>query len=639
MKRVALIGMLILASLNFGCGGAGNSSHTGGTTLPTILSLQISPSSTSIGVGSTQQFKAALRYSDGTTSDVSGSAIWLTSDATIVSISGSGLASAVNAGTVNISAQSGAYHASASLAVTGAASNLQSIAISPAASSIPVNTNEQFTATGVYTDGSSADLTNLVAWSSSSTAVATISASGMANAVASGSTNISAALAGVTSSTTLTATAPSISYITVTPVGLTLGIGINQQFVATATYSDGSSSDLSSGVTWTSSSASVASVNASGLATTLAAGATTITATVGSFSDNSVLTVVAAHLTSISVSPASSSIAAGTNEQFTAVGNFDDGSTQLLTSLNWSSSATGVATVDGNGVATSVGTGTTTITATSGGISGTAALRVSGATLVSLAVTPANASMAVGTTAQFAATGTFSDSSTQDLTHSVVWSSSTPAVATIAASGLATSVSSGSSTISATYGTVSGSTGLTVSTAYLVGIVITPANPRIAVHTSIRFTATGTFSDGSTGGNLAGVSWKSSKPNLAQVRSTGIAHGKKTGSVTIKASASGVSGTTTLTIGTGTLQSLAVTPANSTCSAGSSQQFAATGTFSDGSTQDITLNSHWSSGSASVATIANGQSGAGLAQCHAAGTSVIGANSAGTTNSTSMTVQ
>lgn len=638
MKRVALIGLLLLASLNWGCGGAGKSSQTG-TTLPTIVSLQISPSSTSIGIGSTQQFTAALHYSDGTTSDVSNTAVWLTSDATIVSISGGGLASAVNAGTVNISAQSGAYHASASLAVTGAASNLQSITISPAASSIPTNTSQQFTATGVYTDGSSADLTNLVAWSSSSTGVATISAGGMANAVAAGSTNISAALAGVTSSTSLTVTAPSIASIAVTPVGLTLGIGINQQFVATATYTDGSSSDLSSGVTWTSSSSSVASVNGSGLATTLASGTTTITATIGSFSDNSVLTVVPAHLISISVSPSSSSIAAGTTEQFSAVGNFDDGSTQLLTSLTWSSTATGVATVDLNGLVTSVGTGTTTITATSGGVNGTASLTVTGATLVSLAVTPANASMAVGTTRQFTATGTFSDSSTQDLTTSVVWSSSNPAVATIASSGSATSVASGSTTISATYGAVSGSTGLTVSNAYLVAIVITPANPRIEVRTSIKFVATGTFSDGSTGGNLAGVSWKSSKPNLASIRSTGIAHGKKSGSVTIKASASGVSGTTTLTVGTGTLQSLAVTPANPTCSVGSTQQFAATGTFSDGSTQDISLNSHWSSSSASVATIANAPSVAGLAQCHAAGTSVIGANSGGTTGSTSMTAQ
>jgi hypothetical protein len=65
----------------------------------------------------------------------------------------------------------------------------------------------------------------------------------------------------------------------------------------------------------------------------------------------------------------------------------------------------------------------------------------------------------------------------------------------------------------------------------------------------------------------------------------------------------------------------------------------ATGTFSDASTQDISLNSHWSSSHATVATIANAPSVAGLAHCVAAGTSSIGVNSGGITGSTVLTVQ
>jgi hypothetical protein len=246
--------------------------------------------------------------------------------------------------------------------------------------------------------------------------------------------------------------------------------------------------------------------------------------------------------------------------------------------------------------------------------------------------------MAVGTTKQFAATGTFSDSSVQDVTPSVVWTSSSSAVATINAQGLGTSVANGSSTITASFGSVSGSTTLTVSTAHLVSIAVNPANPRIAKGTSIKFTASGTFSDGSVASNLAGIAWKSSKPNIASIRSTGIAHGKKGGTVTISASSSGITGSTTLTVGTGTLSSLAVTPATPACTAGNTQLFAATGTFSDGSAQDITLNSHWSSSHAPVATIANAPSVAGLANCIAAGTSTIGANSGGTTGSAVLTV-
>jgi uncharacterized protein YjdB len=634
---VCAVVLLVIATLT-GCS-SGGGSQSNPPSPATVTSIQVAPSSMSIGMGATQQFTATAHLSDNSTKDITSSAQWSSSDSSIASITSAGVVTGSASGTVTITAQSTTFNSTATLTVSSAAANLVSIAISPAASSVPVHTTQQFTATGSYSDGSSADLTALVTWSSSSNATATISATGLVSAAAAGSTNISANFGGVSQSTSLTVTAPSMVSITVTPDGLTLAIGVNQPFVATATYSDGSTADLTSGVTWISSSTSVASINGSGLSTTLAAGSTTITATVGALSDTSSLTVVNAHLTSISVSPAIQSIAIGTVQQFNAIGNFDDGSTQLLLGAIWSSSSTAVATMNSAGLATSVGTGTTTITAASGSVSGTASLTVTGSTLVSIAVTPANSSMVVGTTRQFTATGTFSDSSTEDITASVVWTSLSPTSATITAQGLASSVATGSTTIKALFGSVSGSTGLTVSNATLVSIAITPVNPRISKGTSVKLTATGTFSDGSVATNLSGISWKSSKPNLASIRSSGIAQGKKAGTVTISASASGVTGTTTLTIGTGTLVSLAITPATPTATAGGTQQFTATGSFTDGSTQDITLNSHWSSSSASVATIANAPSVGGLAKCIAPGTSLIGANSGGTTGSALLTVQ
>ena len=83
-------------------------------------------------------------------------------------------------------------------------------------------------------------------------------------------------------------------------------------------------------------------------------------------------------------------------------------------------------------------------------------------TLSTIAVTPANPTIAAGATQQFTATGTYSDASTANLTGSVTWASGTPAKATINSSGLATGVAAGTSTISATLGPVSGSTTLTV---------------------------------------------------------------------------------------------------------------------------------------------------------------------------------
>jgi uncharacterized protein YjdB len=576
-----------------------------------------------------QQFTATGKFSDGSSKDMTASVTWSSSDTAIATINSGGMATGVISGTVTITAKSGAVQGVASLNVTVAAVNLTSISVSPAASSIPVNTTQQFTATGTYTDGSSRDLTALVTWASTATAVATIDATGLATGVAAGPTTISATLGSVSGSTGLTVAAPTIAVLTVSPDGLTLGMGIKQQFTATAVYTDGSSQDLSTGVTWSSSDTTVATIDNNGLATTVGAGTITITATVGAVSDTAALTVVAAHLLSISITPTNPSIALGTTQQFIATGSFDDGSTQPLTSVTWSSSNLNVASIDASGLATSTGPGPATITATSGAVSGSTSLTVTSASLVSIAVTPANPSMAIGTTKQFTATGTFSDSTTQDITASVLWSSSNAGVASISNQGLASSVANGTTTIAATFGSISGSTTLTVSTAHLVSITISPSNPTIQRHTLIKFTASGTFSDASVASNLSGLTWKSNHPNIANVRSTGVANGKKLGSVTISASASGVTGTTTLTVSNATLSSIAITPAAPNVALGSTQQFTATGTFSDSSTQDVTLNTHWSSSAASVATIANGPGPAGLATTVGTGSTAIGATNGG----------
>jgi hypothetical protein len=97
---------------------------------------------------------------------------------------------------------------------------------------------------------------------------------------------------------------------------------------------------------------------------------------------------------------------------------------------------------------------------------------VTAATLISIAVTPANPSIANGTTQQFKATGTYSDGSTQDLTDTATWSSSNAGVSTISnaagSKGLATAVAAGSTSIMSVSGSLSGSTTLTVTASAVV---------------------------------------------------------------------------------------------------------------------------------------------------------------------------
>jgi len=265
-------------------------------------------------------------------------------------------------------------------------------------------------------------------------------------------------------------------------------------------------------------------------------------------------------LVSIEVSPTNPSIALGTKMQFTAMGIYSDTTSRDLTAdVIWSSSSTTVATVgnapDPSGLATSVAGGSTTIIATLSGVSGGTTLTTTAATLVSIQVAPTNPSIALGTTLQFTATGTYSDTTSQDLTAAVTWSSSSTTVATISntvgSNGLATAVAVGPTTIIATLSGILGSTTLTVTSATLVSIAVTPANRSIAVKATLQFTATGTYSDNSTQDLTASVTWISSDNNIATIRNSGQkgqAKGVSIGSVTITATLNSVSGFTTLTV-------------------------------------------------------------------------------------------
>jgi len=616
---------------NGGGGGGGNASLTG---------LTVTPPQATVLVSKTQSLQATGSYSDGTTKDLTASVTWSSADTGKATVSTAGVVTGQATGVTTVKAQSGNFSGSTEITVTTAnvCATPMSIAVAPANPTVPVNT------TGTNSDASTCDITNLVSWSSSTIAKATVGDNpadkGLVTGVAAGTATITAALntanGTVSGSTSVTVTAPSITSISITPDDMTLAIGVGQQYTASAIYSDGSIEDLVTGVLWTSSNTTVATVDGNGLATTLAAGDTTITATVGSFTDSSVITVVPAHLQSITLSPTNVTMPASTLQQFTAVGNFDDGSTQVLVSAAWLSSSPSVLTIDGNGLATAVAAGTATVSVTSGSVSASTSVTVSTATLVTLAVEPLNSSMPVGATKQFQATGTFSDSSTHDMTQQVLWSSSASGTATITNLGLASSLTTGSTTVTAMQGAVSVSTTLTVSNVTLVSIAISPSNSRVQKGTSLQFTAVGTYSDGSTA-TLTNVSWRSSKNNLANMRKNGILHAKKAGTLTVSASAFGVTGSTSVTVGTGTLTSIDITPANPTVAHGATQQFVALGAFSDGSTQDVSINSHWSSTIPSVATIANAPVNAGLATTFSTGVTAIGVNQRGITASTNLT--
>jgi uncharacterized repeat protein (TIGR03803 family) len=534
------------------------------------------------------------------------------------------------------------------------ASGVNSLEINLANSSFAKGTSAQLSATDVR-GNDHADVSSDLSWTSSDTSVATVSSSGKISAVGTGTAVITGTCAvasvcgSASASITVTVTAASLLSIALTPPAARIAPGTSEQLTATGTFSDNSTQNLSTNLTWTSSNPAVASVSSSGLVSSVGAGSATITATCkvasvcGSLAGTTTLTVTTATLVSIAITPPAARIAAGTSQQLTATGTFSDNSTQnLSTDLTWTSSNPAVARVSSSGLVSSVGAGSATITATCrvasvcGSLAGNTTVTVTSATLVSIAITPPGPSVALNTNQTFTATGTYSDNSQQNLTTQVTWTSGTPAVATISnaagTAGVAHAVTAGATQITAALGSVTSPTDtLTVTSASLVSIAITPPGASIPVSGSQQFVATGTYSDSSTQILTTQVTWTSATPATATISNAagtaGLAHPVATGTTQITAALNSVSApAVTLTVTAVTLVSIAVTPTGPSIQVAASEQFVATGTYSDNSTQVITTSVTWASATTSVAAISNANNSQGLASALQVGSSSITAS-------------
>ena len=609
---------------------------------PSLVSIAVSPATSTLPLGTTKQFTATGTYSDGTSTDLTSAVGWQSSNPSAATVSVTGLATGIAQGSATISATYGGVSGSALLTIAPAA--LLSIAVTPPNPSIALGTQQQFLATGTYTDGSTLDLTQQVAWSSSSGAATisnTSSSQGLAQSTAVGSATVTATLDSITGTALLSVTPAALVSITISPVNPTIAQGLKQQFTAIGTFTDNSTQDITATVAWNSSMTSVASIsNAAGnqgQASALSPGLADITANSGTVGSNvAIVTIQPPVLLSITITPRAPFLAVGTTQQLTATGNYSDGSTQDLTaSVIWSSFDPSVADVSNTagtqGALTASATGTVTISSTSGSITDNDVVVVTPAAISSITINPGSASIPLGTTQQFAAIATFSDGTTQDVTSTVYWTAGDGSVATVSNSapnaGLASTVAQGTVTITATAGGVSANASLLVNAAALVSIVVAPANASIPLGGSQQFTAMGVYSDQSTQHLTAIVTWDSSPGGFANISNApgtqGQAIGVAQGATTVIATQGSISGSTALTVSQASLVSIAVNPGTSAIPLGASQQFTASAYYSDNSTQDLTSSVTWTAVPSGVVSISNAPGTQGQAIGLSQGTTTI----------------
>lgn len=386
------------------------------------------------------------------------------------------------------------------LAGCGNPSGLDSIQISPASQSLTTGQSVQFTVIGTYGNANHATTKQIasgVTFTSSNTAVVTVTSSGVATAVGAGTATITATAQAfngpASSSAALTVTSSggggsvsgSIASIAITPGTQTIaGAGNSVQFIAIGTTSSGATINLTSQVAWISSATSVATIIAtSGLATSVAAGTTSITALYTDSSSGSTvtgtatLTVTSAAsgaYTALALIPGSLSLSAsGQTGQLIVLGTTGAGVVEDVTDskqIAWSSSVESIATVSSTGLVTGVGAGTSTITAellnttNNSVVTATATVSVSLTSppepILSLEIIPGGITVNdFNLSGQFIAIATYSTAPyVRDVTNSALttWLSSSPNLFPVsentgggagASAGIVTAEGSGSATI------------------------------------------------------------------------------------------------------------------------------------------------------------------------------------------------
>jgi hypothetical protein len=558
-----------------------------------LVSLAVTPANPTVPLASSQQFVATGSFDDGTNQNISATSTWSSSSPDVGRVTSAGLVTGLGLGNADITASAGAV--SDMTTATVDASSVAQVIIVPVPK-VANSTISQMLAVAIFKDSSSLDITNTpgIAWSSSNTSVATVAAdTGLASAKGAGSTNISAKLGSPSGSTTLNVSDATIQALAVAPNQATIAPGTTQNVIALATFTDKAGQfqqDISSAAAWSSDNTGVASVSFANGLQELASGVATGTANISaSFSDahgnlatsSAALNVSAATLSGINVAPGSAGVTFGGGQQFIATGTFTDGTQQDLTlTAAWSAANAAIATVSPFGFAAASGPGQTSIAATLGAQTGSSSLLVNPGALIKIDICAASVADPLNNCPplepisppppiSFAklvpygviAIGTFADGSREDLTSSVRWSSSDPAIATIsndpgipgfvtgvATQGNVTGLVSGHVTLTATAGSVSGNSDVIVTDATPALLTVTPMNGTVQQGLTQQFTVVATFIDNTTETVTPYVRWTTSNPGVVVVYPGGVAYPSGAGVATVTAALGGVAGNTTLTV-------------------------------------------------------------------------------------------
>lgn len=325
-----------------------------------VTGVSVSPTTRTLELGGTQQLTATVSPVGATNKLLT----WSTNSAS-VSVSQTGLVTAVSPGpaTVTVTTQNGSRTATSSILVNSPPLITMNPGSTSVSSGAVVNISATITRPGLTASA--------ITWSSSNTSIATVPSTGLVSATTGSTTTIRVGVTGSGNGTaTITANASGFGISGTTSVVVTTrvqsvtlnarnaNLAIGQTFQAVPTINPGTATNQA--VTWTSSSPTVATVNANGLITAVRNGTATIRGTSVDGAKSATLTVyVVTPVTSVTVTPTTLTLNRATTSRLATTITPPYASN---VGVRWSSSNIRVASVSSTGVVRGVAVGTATIT-------------------------------------------------------------------------------------------------------------------------------------------------------------------------------------------------------------------------------------------------------------------------------------
>ncbi|MFL5620019.1 MAG: Ig domain-containing protein [Gemmatimonadaceae bacterium] len=544
--RRTLAAITILAS--WSCG------STQPDATPEVADIIVNPSAPTMVLNAQLPLQALVRNAAGELVP-DATVTWTVENAAIATVSTSGVVTAVGLGTTQVAAS--ARGKSGIATVTVQRTPVASVVVLPSSVNAGIGGTTQLVAKA-YDAGQNELSGRDMTWTSSNESVATVDRNGLVTAKAKGTATITATAEGKSGTSQFNISPGAVNKVTVTPSSISMVNGDKQHLSATAVDASGTVLTERTAI-WSSDNTQVATAFG-GEVSAVGRGSARITATVDGVSGSSAVTVANAPVASVSV--AAASVVEGAKVQLSATVKDTRGVVVTDRVVTWSLPNNTFASINAStGEVTGVLAGSVTATATSEGKSGSATVTVTPAAVKSVTVAPAAPSVDVGKTQQFSAT--VIDVNNRTVTNRAVsWSSTNTQVATIDAnSGLATVLTPGTATITATSGGVSGTTTLTA-VPVVASVSAAPSSPSIAQNAGTTLTAT--VRDGA-GNAIAGqtITWSTSDATIASLSATSgqsvTVTGGLAGLATITATSSGKSGTSTVTVTQGQVASVVVT--------------------------------------------------------------------------------